>query len=449
MKRDSSVPKRNVSLERLIRNRLLLVLVVVFAVLLLVLDRSIGLLVQDFVRSRLQHDAESLIAALQESGGSGSGEWLIDQRALPLVYERAHSGHYFILHSETGVIRSRSLWDLDPVPTVLEPGESATHQISVLEGQRWLVWQQGFRKGNTSFSLWIAEDIAPLQAIQRQFEIYLLGLVLIAIPILLLWQRLILRRGFARLEPLRQSLESQSKGGSTELPEAIPDEVRPLVDAIRLRLGRSAEQIQRSRTALGNLAHELKRPLQQLHWQVDRCDSPELRRELEEIHDTLQRRIERELRRARIAGAPMPGQQFVPREEMPHIRRLIELSTGKSVAFHEDIPNGALPYDRDDMIELLGNLLDNGWRFARSAVWLSIRPEGSGFRIAVEDDGPGVAQQDMERLSQRGLRLDEHQSDGQGLGLSICAAVVDSYGGELRFGSSEASGLGVYIHLPG
>lgn len=448
MSEEGSKSTRPVSLERLIRHRLLLVLVIVFGVLLFLLDRAVTTLTEDFVRSRLQHDAESLISALQAESGNPPTEWTLPSQALPQVYLRVHSGHYFIIQYTNGEIRSRSLWDLDVTPENLHPGATADGLMAPLDDQQWLVWQQGFRKGDTDFSLWIAEDIAPLQAIQRRFELYLLGLVVIAIPILLFWQRLILHRGFARLEPLRKTLIEQSRGSSAELPSDIPDEVRPLVEAIRTRLIRSGEQIQRSRTALGNLAHELKRPLQQLHWQAQGCDDPELRHELESIHDNLLRRIERELRRARIAGAPMPGQQFIPQEEIPHIRRLIELSTRRELEFHSDAPEGAMPYDRDDMIELLGNLLDNAWRYATSSVWLTIRRDEGGYRLEVKDDGPGVDPEHLERLSERGLRLDERHSEGQGLGLSICVAVVESYGGELLFDLADTGGLRVVVHLP-
>ncbi|MBR9883777.1 MAG: HAMP domain-containing histidine kinase, partial [Oceanospirillales bacterium] len=397
---------RGVSLERQIRHRLLLGLVVVFGVLLVLLDRSVTSLVEDFVRSRLQHDAESLISALQDQGETANPRWVIAGESLPQVYQRVHSGHYFILTGGESTQRSRSLWDLEISVPTLAVGQSATASIAPLDDQRWLSWQQGFSKGGTDFTLWIAEDIAPLQAIQRQFELLLLGLVMVAIPVLLLWQRLILRRGFARLEPLRHTLIEQSRGSNAELPVDIPEEVGPLVAAIRTRLSRSGEQIQRSRTALGNLAHELKRPLQQLHWRAQSCDDPELKEELESIHENLLRRIERELKRARIAGAPMPGQQFIPQEEVPHIRRLIELSARREVRFHSELPEGAMPYDRDDMIELLGNLLDNAWRFAASSVWLTIRHDDNGYRIEVKDDGPGVDRQHLERLSERGLRLD-------------------------------------------
>ncbi|MFC6671926.1 sensor histidine kinase [Marinobacterium aestuariivivens] len=329
-------------------------------------------------------------------------------------------------------------------------GAARSHELRpAIRDQYWLVLEQGFRKGDTDFSLWIAEDIAPLRAIQYRYERYALVPVLLSIPLLLIWQGLVLRRGFGRLEPLRRALAEQSAGSAAELPAGVPAEVQPLVDAIRQRLNRSGEQIQRSRTALGNLAHELKRPLQQLHWLAENCEQDALQRSLREVHDQLRRRIDSELRRARIAGAPSPGQQFVPQEEVPHLVRLLELSGRRDIGFDGRLPEGALPFDRDDMIELLGNLLDNGWRHARSRVRLCIDRAPGGWLMRVEDDGPGVNEKDLERLTRRGLRLDEQeQGEGHGLGLSICAAVVASYDGRLAFSRSALGGLCVEIELP-
>lgn len=437
---------RDTSLERSIRHRLLLGLLVVSATLLVLLHLAINTLTADFVRSRLEHDAESLIAALQPVDDG----WQLIDTALPLVYQRARSGHYFVLRYAGRRLRSRSLWDLSIPFEPLPVGAVRSYQQRLISDQHWLVREQGFHKGDTDFSLWIAEDIAPLQVTQRRYELYLLGLVLLSIPLLLLWQRLILRRGFARLEPLRRALAEQSAGTVAELPAEVPIEVRPLVEAIRQRLSRSGEQIQRSRTALGNLAHELKRPLQRLHWLAENCEDGELRRSLQEVHEQLRRRIDSELRRARIAGAPSPGRQFLPSEEIPHLVRLLELSGRHDIRFESRLPDRALPFDRDDMIELVGNLLDNAWRHGRSRVRLQIERVADGWRLTVEDDGAGVEQADLEHLTRRGLRLDESvQGEGHGLGLSICAAVVASYGGHLEFGASGLGGLRVEVFLPG
>lgn len=449
---ESGVPTRvaasDPSLERTLRLRLLLVLVLVFAVLLALLHIAVTTLTHDFVRSRLQHDGESLISGL--SRDTAEQPWQLQERALPGVYQRAQSGHYFIVRSQQQVLRSRSLWDLEVSVPLLTPGEGESLEMAPLKGQYWLVWQQGFRKGGTDFTLWIAEDISPLRAIQQRFELYLLGLVMLTIPILLLWQGLILRRGFAQLEPLRQALAEQRAGHVANLPDRVPQEVRPLVNAINQQLSRSAEQIQRSRVSLGNLAHELKRPLQQLRWMAEQCSDDKLRSELEGLHDSLFRRIDAELRRARIAGTPMPGQRCNPREEVPHLVQLLDRISARSIRFSSELPDGSIPYDRDDILELLGNLLDNAWRHAHSRVRLTIRQQLGFWTLRVDDDGAGVSEEDLALLSVRGTRLDEQIDGGKGhgLGLSICLAVAQSYGGRLEFSRSALGGMAVNVVLP-
>jgi signal transduction histidine kinase len=281
------------SLEQRIRHRLLMVLLVVFGGLAVLLDLAIENLTGDFVQSRLQIDAESLIAALEQTGPDG--QWQVDEQHLPGAYQRPRSGYYYQLSYNgadlSGEIRSRSLWDLEVNTRQLDPGVTQTQVMSPIEGQRWLVRQLGFVRRDTAFSLWIAQDVAPLDSARRRFEFYLLGIVLVTIAVLLFWQRLILHRGFAALEPLRAALRDQALGGESELPSRVPQEVQPLVDAIQMRLQRSGEQTKRSRTALGNLAHELKRPLQQLRWLAGKCPDAEGRVEMEQIYAQLSQRI--------------------------------------------------------------------------------------------------------------------------------------------------------------
>ena len=109
-----------------------------------------------------------------------------------------------------------------------------------------------------------------------------------------------------------------------------------------------------------------------------------------------------------------------------------------------------MPFDRDDMLELLGNLLDNAWRFATNTVSVTIAPlpDGQGWQCTVEDDGPGLSQADCQLLSQRGVSRDEAGSEHHGLGLHICRAVVDSYSGQLVMQTSALGGLQIRMTLP-
>ncbi|MBA4501819.1 sensor histidine kinase [Marinobacterium marinum] len=435
------------SLESRIRRQLLLGLLAVMLVLLAVVHFSVTRLTQSFVASQLADDAENLIAALEWGADK---RWSLNTSGLAQAYQRVHSGHYYMLQSGTTRFRSRSLWDTEPHVNTLAPGKQLIQLQAPVAGQHWLVVEQGFVKEGQSFTLWLAEDITELRNDQQRFEFSLLLLLGLSVPALLLLQRRVLQRGFARLEPLRQALAQQQAGEAVALPGDVPDEVAPLVASITQLLHQSGQQISRSRMALGNLAHELKRPLQQLQWMADQHPDPEQGQQLTQLYQELLQRVERELRRARIAGAPGPGRQFVPEAELPHLVQLLKRIGRADLNFVSQLPSGAVPFDRDDMLELLGNLLDNAWRHAGSRVHLALVPAGPDPRewwLIVEDDGVGVASENLHQLSARGVRIDENNGDGSGLGLSICRAIADSYAGTVEFGRSEMGGLKVQVTL--
>ncbi|MBP0048702.1 sensor histidine kinase [Marinobacterium sp. AK62] len=436
------------SLEGRIRRQLLIGLLVVMAALLSLVHVSVTRLTQSFVVSRLEDDAESLIAALSRAP---DGDWALNQQALLQAYQRVQSGHYYQLSGEQASFRSRSLWDFEPELTPEIPaGQPVTTETAAFGDQQWLVLEQSFIKQGERFRLWVAEDIADLKADQRAFELWLLALLGLSVPALLVMQRRILHSGFARLEPVRQTLAQQQAGELVRLPEEVPAEVVPLVNSIQQLLQQSGQQISRSRMALGNLAHELKRPLQQLRWLSEQQQEPEVRQELMQLYAALYERIERELRRARIAGSPGPGRQFNPRAEMPHLTKLLHRIGSDAITLESELPPGAVPFDRDDMLELLGNLLDNAWRYARQRVrirFVSSASRPGEWELSVEDDGPGVSEADLTRIAARGVRVDEAASEGSGLGLSICQAIVESYGGEMQFSRSELGGLKVDLRL--
>jgi signal transduction histidine kinase len=151
-------------------------------------------------------------------------------------------------------------------------------------------------------------------------------------------------------------------------------------------------------------------------------------------------RIDSELRRARAAGGRASGPAVELREEIEALaatlrkihreRELdIECRIGRALRFHGD---------REDLLEICGNLLDNACKWARARVVVSAR-DGNGLVLAVEDDGPGCSPEDMARLAQRGMRLDEG-TEGHGLGLSIARGIAAPYGASLRFDRSEELG---------
>jgi signal transduction histidine kinase len=270
------------------------------------------------------------------------------------------------------------------------------------------------------------------------------------VGLLLLIQRLIVRTSFRRLDPVREDVRRLAEGDIGTLREDVPIEVLPLVREFNRLLVVLARRLERSRHALGNLAHALKGPLSVLTQSLDDADRPVDRRALATQAERIRALIERELRRARVAGTGRPGHLFHPARDVPDLIDALAHMYGERsprIAF-EDLTDGPLPLDREDMLELLGNLLDNACKWGREAVSVRVAPHGGGVRLAVEDDGPGVSDELVDQLTRRGVRADESVS-GHGLGLAIVRDVVKLYGGSLGFARSAAlGGLAVTVDLP-
>jgi signal transduction histidine kinase len=215
-------------------------------------------------------------------------------------------------------------------------------------------------------------------------------------------------------------------------------ELNQFIDAWR-------NHLQRSRQALGNLAHALKSPLNLIL-----LHHPETQKDpVAEQAVRMRGLIDRELRRARLAGEGSPGRRFRPEQDVSDLVAGVQtLYEDRPLEVCADIDTPeTVPYDQEDMLELLGNLTDNAAKWARRQVRISLT-WGECLRILVEDDGPGVDAEAVEVLSARGSRLDE-SIPGHGLGLAIVREIVRLHGGRVGFGRSERlGGFRVCVELP-
>ena len=207
-----------------------------------------------------------------------------------------------------------------------------------------------------------------------------------------------------------------------------------------------------ARTAIGNLAHALKTPLAVLYHVADEPTLPDaIRSPLQDQTRIIRERLERELVRARLAGGENVGGVFNPRVELEVMRRILQsIHRNKDMDIRIEAPDHNLPYDREDLLELLGNLTDNACKWARGQVVIEVGevPAQHLTRVRVADDGPGCSAADFERLAARGVRLDEAK-DGHGLGLSICKEITEFYGGVISFCNDPLlGGLAVTVELP-
>ncbi|MEZ5512092.1 MAG: sensor histidine kinase [Gammaproteobacteria bacterium] len=432
------------SLQKQLRRNMLITLSLMLAAMLVLVDAGVRKLTFDYVASRLQHDAESIIAALEQST---EGAWQVDTTRLPAVYQRVKSGHYYQVAGDNTRLRSRSLWDEAPPLSDLASGASHTALTPGMEQEQWLTWTQAITLEDERLLVWVAEDISALQQTHYQYSLWAGAVVLLVILALMLAQHWILKKGFRQLDSVRDAIKALHAGDLGAFGQTMPQEVQPLLQEIDRLLQRLQQKVSRSRNALGNLAHEMKRPLQQLRLLGNDLPADNSRELLQTLNDITQL-VERELKRARIVGVSSPGRQTVIREELPVLVELLQKIYPHCTLRTDYRADLVLPQDRDDMLELLGNLLDNACKYGNGIVMVSLTELPDGWRIQVEDNGPGIPDTSREQILQRGVRLDESKA-GSGLGLAICHDIVRSYEGTLAFESLEDSqGFRVTVELP-
>ncbi len=438
------------SLERRLQLGLVLSLLLLMGLFWLVGNQSLRQLTENFIASRLEHDAESLLSII-----TSDPERLLRQQA-DQIFNQPFSGHYYlVLFGDGRKITSRSLWDhsLD-IPPLL-PGEIRRLHRTGPSGQQLLVLVQGFRKQGVEFTLAVTEDLTPIEAERARFTRNFALLALLSIALLIAVQRMVVRRSFRRLEPVRRDMRRLERGELERLSEDVPTEILPLVQEFNHLQQLLTQRLQRSRNALGNLAHALKGPLNLLQQFLERQENtphcPQLeqaRTQVTRIHQLM----ERELKRARMAGKGLPTHRFDPATSLPElIQTLNKIHHARRLDIQYHLAGDISPFgDHEDMLELLGNLLDNACKWADSKVVCAISKDADGrqFNITVEDDGPGLPAEGMAILAKRGIQLDETK-EGHGLGLAISKDIVKLYGGKIGFSQSQASGgLKITIQLP-
>jgi signal transduction histidine kinase len=433
---------------RSIHSRLSLGLSALLALLLigqwLWLTITIDRLIEKPVISKLQEETENLVAKLSVDA---DGKIQLQQDALNSSYQRAFSGLYFTIETATDSLYSRSLWDYSLDTRLTTTGQQQVYQLSGPQAQPLQVVSAGYLKHDRLFTVTVAEDITWLLQEKQQFQ-WLFSLIsIVGVALLLVLQAGLVRQALSPLNNARQQLELLGQGKITALDSGAPKEIQPLlIELNRLSQG-MVVKTRRTRQALGSLAHRLKTQLSLLN-QLAESDSPPTRDQVYSQTHEIQRVIDAELKRARVSGVSLPGKVvslMALVEELAHTLQLIYRDKVLSLDWHitaDQVFHG----DREDMMELLGNVLDNACKWCKHAVFIDIAFD-DGLKIQVEDDGPGCEPELLDKLCQRGFRADE-SSPGTGLGLAIVYDIAASYDGNIVFSRSDTlGGLQVCIKL--
>lgn len=405
----------------------------------------LGRALHDYMIANLHDESRNLLRAVKR----GPNGLMLDNASLDPAYHRPLSGRYFVVTIDKRQWRSRSLWDEQLAP--------ASHEVpfgQVVDGpnnQRLMWLDANFRRYDEPIDLMVASDYSQILQDIRHIQYLLLALGMLVLVLLALLQLYLVRRSLRPLETSRGQVEQLRNGTITTMDENVPQELVPLVGEINRLLYDTQQQLQRSRTALSDLSHALKTPLAVLHNLTERDAirrDPQAREAINSQIELINRRITHEMAYARTAGTNCPENLFDVDADLPLLLESLRRVHRQRVNIETELSlQNRIPWEREDLLELLGNLLDNACKWGRENVTLKMLRSNNSLLIEVADDGPGIPEAQLQRAMQRGQRLDESVI-GHGLGLAIVADKVTAYAGALTFARSDIGGLAVRVELP-
>jgi signal transduction histidine kinase len=304
----------------------------------------------------------------------------------------------------------------------------------------------------------VAGDAAEIDDETHSFDRVIGGTFAALTVALLLTTALQVRFGLAPLTRISESLAAIRSGRAERLQGEFPVEIAPLARETNALIDANREIVERARTHVGNLAHALKTPLSVLVNEAGARGNDPLAQKVLEQTEIMRDQVARQLERARLAARSSVVGTLI--DVMPVVtalaRTMEKLYRTRDIAIDIDAPEHArFRGEQQDLEEMIGNLVDNGCKWAQSRVAIEVTADPSTsdaanprVRIVVDDDGPGLSPAEREQVALRGQRLDETKP-GSGLGLSIVVELAGLYGGVLTLGTAPIGGLRAELALPG
>ncbi len=411
------------------------------------------------LQARMESYVYLVLAATEvdEIGGLHISEDLGDPRL-----NQPGSGIYVHVHGANSHWSSPSslglrLPELKTIPAAQSTFSEPSESLDFYAYQYGVAWQLGDRP---ALPLTISVLVDPVE-IERQTTAFRLGLqraLGTAGLILLLAQLLLIYLGFRPLEKVARDVARVESGQEQRLQGHYPRELEPLVRNVNQLLDTEKANQQRYRNALDSLAHSLKTPLAILRTGLE-VDSPASRVAMRKATDEMNQLVTTRLQRAAVSARRTMAQPIAVAPEAERVlASLQKVYSHRMIAADVIIPADLVFFgEQRDLLEMMGNLLDNAFKYGHSKVRLSagsVDPKTvrSGLWLRVEDDGPGIDKADWSALLQRGVRGDERGDDragGYGLGLAIVLELVTAYGGKIDIGHSAWGGARIELEIPG
>ena len=261
------------------------------------------------------------------------------------------------------------------------------------------------------------------------------------------------RKGLSPFDVLRAQLSTAREGKKDRIEGHYPAEVQPLVNDLNALLEHREQAVGRAQAKAGDLAHGVKTPLAVLLQEADRAKSVgehDLAATIAQQVDRMQRQVNYHLAHARAAasGTTLGTRCVIAESAEGLMRTLRRLYAERGIRIESNIPSGhGVRTQREDLEEMLGNLLDNACKWAKSRVLTTSLEEASNILITVDDDGAGLHPEKRDVVLKRGVRADE-VAPGSGLGLAIVRDLAELYGGTISLESSPLGGLRARLLLP-
>jgi len=430
-----------------IRNRFFSAACLWFGGVILVAGLVIPELVDDYlneeVSAQLQLSMDELVdnVTVDETGVLMLRESLSEPR-----FKQAYSGLYWSVSGGSYALRSASLADKN-----IAAGDEGNDDF--------LVGARGEKLIHIDKTISIAGLPAPLMLtigidenpLEEALHL-LIGKLWIILQLLFfgvlgfLW--LLVQWSLRPLDNLQEDLQALRSGQSNSIEGNYPSEIEPLIGNLNALIFHYQELLQRARNHAGNLSHSIKTPLSVLNNQVGELSEKDQAPLLASIQQ-LQTQIDYHMSRARMAGSMnILSVKSKPSKRVDAISMAFDKVYGdRQVTLVNELEEELeLPVEQADLDEMLGNLIENGYKWASSLIRVHAQIDAKRLYIIIEDDGDGIAEAQLSNIIKRGVRLDE-STPGTGLGLNIVSELAHSYRGELSFEKSNLGGVKAILHF--
>lgn len=393
------------------------------------------------------------LAAKLELAATG---WQLRQQPVDPRYGVPGSGEYWQINGDLPQpLRSRSMWDTSLGTVEGKPlAGSGLVTMTGPAGEPVVVFAVpvDFTENgkNHRFTLVAATSRAAFDEAVASFRAQMLQMLLVTGTALILASALQVMAGLSPLSNLPQQVADVRSGLLRRMAEGGPKETEPLVNEINQLLEARERDLDKARNTASDLAHGLKTPLtilSQISEEIARGRQKRLASEMAGQVAAIRERVDRQLAVARMSS--LHGRTTQLREAVLKLSAVIRRlpAPGPVVWEIDGLPDCALACDLADFTEALGNILDNARKFTRSRVEISTEHDGDMVAITVGDDGPGVPEDRLAAILERGVRLDSAASE-TGLGLAIAREIAEANGGSLRLANRAQGGLQTILTLP-